>query len=76
MEKIKRRQGLEARYERLRKVIKRLEKREQQFEAEVLFKFDTLDITGIEQLAKERQKNHNLREMLQRFLDYYEHKQW
>jgi hypothetical protein len=75
MEEIIGRQGLEARYQRLRKVIERLEKREQQFEAEVLLKFDTLDIEGIEKLLKERQKNQNLQEMLQRFLDYYEHKQ-
>ncbi|OEH85177.1 hypothetical protein BHU72_06085 [Desulfuribacillus stibiiarsenatis] len=77
MEKIiKQEKGLENRYHRLRNVIKKLEHREEQFETEVLAKFDTLDLQGIEDLAVEKIRVQTLREQLMRFLERYEHKKW
>lgn len=76
MEKINADRNLQMRYQRLRKVIERLNSRERQYSQAVLEKFEDLDIEGIELLAKRRQRDQRLRERLQWFLDSYEHKNW
>ena len=76
MEKINKDQGIENRHRRLRNVVEQLEEREQQFSSEVVDKFNDLDIQGIEELAKEKHKKQKLKEMLLRFLDYYQNKKW
>ena len=60
------------RFDRLRKVIEKLQEKELHYELEVLAKFDSLDMIGIEELAKERQEKQQYRQKLERFLEKYD----
>lgn len=74
MDKIKYTNAFENRFQRLRRVIEKLEEREVRFEVEVLGKFNVLDMDGIEKLAEEKLRIQKYREQLQRFIDSYENK--